>query len=114
MADTGDSVRLRLGRKVQQLRQAHRLSQEQLAARVGNTSKHISEVELGKANVSLDVLTAIAETFNVEIAELFPARSSDDGRTKTYLVTKDEVDRLEDVARIVERIKRTRVRRSAK
>lgn len=65
------AVRLRVGRNVQRLRRARGLSQERLAEMVGNTGKHIGQVERGEVNVGLDILTQIARALSVDVGDLF-------------------------------------------
>ena len=60
MKDDVQAVRLRIGKKVKQLRQLRGLSQEQLAELVGNQYKHIGQVERGEVNVGIDTLVSIA------------------------------------------------------
>lgn len=70
------AVRLRVGSNVQRLRRSHGMSQERLAELVGNTGKHIGQIERGEVNVGLDILAHIAMALSVDVAELFqtPAR----------------------------------------
>ena len=55
-------VRLRVAKGVKRLRRLRGWSQEQLAEQVGNTEKHISQIERGKVNVGIDVLASIAKS----------------------------------------------------
>jgi transcriptional regulator with XRE-family HTH domain len=111
MSENWRSVRRRVGRRVKQLRLLRGLSQEQLAEQVGNTGKHISEVELAKVNVGIDVLTAIAATFGVDVAELFRSSPADAGGAPTYVITRQELAPMEEALRVVQRLKSTRARR---
>jgi transcriptional regulator with XRE-family HTH domain len=104
-------VRLRVGRKVKRLRLLRGWSQEQLAERVGNTEKHISQVERGKVNVGIDVLASVASELAVDVAELFLSPSKLDG-APTYTITRQELERIEEALRVVERVKSSRTRRS--
>ena len=52
------------------LRSLHRLTQEELAERVGNTNKHIGEIERAEANVRLDNLAALAHALSVDVSDL--------------------------------------------
>jgi transcriptional regulator with XRE-family HTH domain len=65
------AVRLRVGRNVQRLRRSRGLSQERFAEQVGNTGKHIGQVERGEVNVGLDILARIAGALSVDVADLF-------------------------------------------
>jgi transcriptional regulator with XRE-family HTH domain len=102
-------VRLRVGRKVKRLRLLRGLSQEELAERVGNTDKHISLVERGKTNVSIDVLTSVASELAVDVVEFFRTPSSIGGTT--YVITRQELEPIEEALRVIERVKRSRTRR---
>jgi len=58
------------GRKLRVLRKRARLSQAQLAKRVGVTQGFIWQVEEGRKTPSLRVLTRIASELNVSLEEL--------------------------------------------
>src|SRR4051794_1423133 len=80
-------VRLRVAKGVKRLRRLRGWSQEQLAEQVGNTEKHISQIERGKVNVGIDVLASIASELEVDVAELFRNRSKT-ARTSVRLITR--------------------------
>lgn len=105
------AVRLRVGRNVKRLRHLRGLSQEQLAELVGNTNKHIGQVERAEVNVSIDILTAIAAGLSVEVADLFDTRSS---RPGVYMITDRELQHIGPALQALHRVKsaRTRARRS--
>jgi transcriptional regulator with XRE-family HTH domain len=71
MSDPTSQIRRRLSENVMYLRSVHRLSQEELAERVGNTNKHIGEIERGTTNVRLDILISLAQALSVDVADLF-------------------------------------------
>jgi transcriptional regulator with XRE-family HTH domain len=71
MAEQLRALRLRVGRNVQRLRRSRAMSQERFAELVGNTGKHIGQVERGEVNVGLDILARIAAALSVDITELF-------------------------------------------
>ena len=102
-------VRLRVARGVKRLRRLRGWSQEKLAERVGNTEKHISQVERGKVNVGIDILASIASELEVDVAELFRNRS-DTARTSVRLITRKDLERIEDALRIVSRAKTGRAK----
>ena len=54
-----------MGQAIRRLREKERLSQERLALMVGISRQHLSNVESGKANVSVVVLLKIAEGLGV-------------------------------------------------
>ena len=102
MADNARAVRLRVGKKVRQLRRMKGLSQEQLAERVGNTHRHIGQIERGQVNVTIDILTAVAAGLAVDVAELFGPPDATGQRT--FTIGQREFEQLEQ---IIERAKRT-------
>src|SRR5262245_11454638 len=107
MADNARAVRLRVGRKVRQLRRMRGFSQEQLAERAGNTQRHIGQIERGQVNVTIDILTAVAGGLSVDVVELFG--SPDAGTQRIYSITQRDFEQLEQGLRVVERVKRTSV-----
>jgi transcriptional regulator with XRE-family HTH domain len=63
--------RLRFGRRVRNLRQARRLSQEELAELAGVHRTYLSSLERGQRNVGLDNILAIAAALDVPPSALF-------------------------------------------
>jgi transcriptional regulator with XRE-family HTH domain len=63
-------LRGRLGARVKQLRQARRLTQEQLAERAGLSYKFVGEVERGKGNPTLTTLGSLSEALGVALSDL--------------------------------------------
>jgi transcriptional regulator with XRE-family HTH domain len=64
------SVALRLARNLRMYRTARKLSQEELAARVGLSQTFLSQVECGSRNVSLDKIEMLAEALQIDVVEL--------------------------------------------
>lgn len=58
------------GERVRELRKANKLSQEELAAKAGIDRTYLSDIELGKTNVSLSHIGAIANGLSMTVAEL--------------------------------------------
>ena len=65
------NVLVRLGRRVRDLRNAQRLSQEEFAAECGLDRTYISGIERGRRNVSLRNLEVIAKALGLSLSELF-------------------------------------------
>ena len=61
----------RFGHAVRRIRQGRHISQEQLSDMCGLHRTYISDVELGKRNVSLENIERIALALDMSIAELF-------------------------------------------
>ena len=75
-------TRDRIGLRVARLRKLHGLSQEELAGRAGLQRSHIARIESGKYAVTLEVIQAIAEAFDMTV-DLIDKRLSDLAPLKT-------------------------------
>ena len=60
-----------LGRRVQRLRKAAKLTQEQLAEKIGVSRAYAGYIEQGRNTPSLEVLEKIARVLRVKLSELF-------------------------------------------
>lgn len=75
-------LRGQVGARVKQLRQARRLTQEQVAEHSGLSQKFVGEVERGLGNPTLTTLASLAEALGVTLVDLIsvdtdrPARLS--------------------------------------
>ena len=112
MAEDQKAPLRRLGRRIKQLRKRRHLSQDQLAERAGISSKHLSEIERGNANITMLAIIAIANSLSVDVAEL--VRGIGTGAEQTYTITQQDYEGMEAVWRAVEsqRVKRAGRRRS--
>ena len=61
-------TRQRIGQRIRELREARGLTQRDLEDRTGLTHNHISRIENGNYNVSLDTLSKIAAALDAEIS----------------------------------------------
>lgn len=59
-----------IGKKIRKRRKQFRLTQKQLAERIGRTESSIQKYEAGKVEIPFNVLEDIAKTLEVEIIEL--------------------------------------------
>ena len=60
-----------VGPKIRQLRKERKLTQTELASRIGIQQSDLSRMEKGEYRVSLDTLFKILAVFNVSISEFF-------------------------------------------
>ena len=105
MSDYPQTIRRRLSKNVRYLRTLHGLTQEQLAERVGNTHKHIGEIERARVNVSLDIVSKLARALSVDVQDLFRA----DGKARPlHVLTTRQLDDLDRALRVVDVVKRAR------
>lgn len=66
-----ESVLLKFGKVIRTMRQSKNISQEQLADQCGLHRTYISDVELGKRNVSLENIERIAHALETTMATIF-------------------------------------------
>lgn len=59
-----------IGQRIRKHRKAHRLSQEELADRIGISVTHMSHIETGNTKLSLPVLVDIANILGVHTDDL--------------------------------------------
>lgn len=60
-----------MGQNLRRIREAKRLSQIQLAERVGITSQYLSNLERSKMRPSLDVIEKLAAALGIPVSDLF-------------------------------------------
>lgn len=60
-----------VGRKIRQLRKQHKLTQTELAGRIGIHQSDLSRMEKGEYRVSLDTLFRILSEFELSMGEFF-------------------------------------------
>lgn len=60
-----------IGKRIQELRKVHRLSQEQVAEKADISPNYLSRIECGKENPTLDMLMKLANALNIEMWEMF-------------------------------------------
>ena len=65
------NVQMRFGEAVRKYRQKKQISQEEFADRCGLHRTYISDIELGKRNVSLENIEKIAIALEMPISQLF-------------------------------------------
>ncbi len=59
-----------IGQRIRRFRKAHRLSQEELAEKVGISVTHMSHIETGNTKLSLPVLVDLAAVLGVRTDDL--------------------------------------------
>ena len=64
-------IYIRLGKKIKSLRKLSGLSQEQLGEMAGVSYKFIGEIERGKANPTIDILSRISDAIKTPLKEFF-------------------------------------------
>lgn len=64
-------ILLKYGKVIRQLRQQKGVSQEELADLCGLHRTYISDVELGKRNVSLENIERLAQALDANVSDVF-------------------------------------------
>ncbi len=64
-------IKILLGKRIREYRQKYKLTQFQLAEKLGIDDKHLSRIELGKNMPQAAVISKLAEVFGVEPKNLF-------------------------------------------
>ena len=59
-----------IGQRIRHFRKAKRITQEELAFRIGTSAAYVSNIESGKKKPSLQKLTEIAEVLEITINDL--------------------------------------------
>ena len=83
---------MELGEKIKALRKRHGLSQEELAERVEINSTHLSRLETGKYQPSIDVLKRLAESLEVSTDYLLSADAEE--RAEVHIRNKPLAERI--------------------
>ena len=66
-----DEILIKFGKAIRQIRCERQISQEEFADMCGMHRSYMSDVELGKRNVSLENIEKIANAFNLSVSQLF-------------------------------------------
>ena len=80
-----DEYKLAMGRAVKQLRVKHGINQSKLAEMIGVSRSFISDVEVGRAKLSIERVIELCEKFDESMEFFNPIP-----RSKKYLSKKDE------------------------
>ena len=94
-----------IGSRIQKLRNAKGLSQEELSEKVGLSSKYISSIERGNENPTLDTFIKLSRSLNIEIFELFNYGNDypqkDSKKFLIDLIAKGKKEKSDQAAKIV-------------
>lgn len=91
-----------IGPKIRQLRKERKLTQTDLATRIGIQQSDLSRMEKGEYRVSLDTLFKILAEFDVSIGEFFDGMSREQPRPREMDLVRDIQDLSPEARREVE------------
>jgi DNA-binding XRE family transcriptional regulator len=93
-----DEVYRVLGRKVRQMREIQRLSQDQLAQRLGISRASMVNIEAGRQRAPLHLLWQIAEVLHSKLIDMIPTPEDVAVRPNQGLLDREVIDQIEEVA----------------
>ena len=93
-----DEVYRVLGRKVRQMREVQRLSQDQLAQRLGISRASMVNIEAGRQRAPLHLLWQIAEVLHSKLIDMIPTPEDVAVRSNQGLLDREVIDQIEEVA----------------
>lgn len=73
--------------RIRELRKEYGLTQEELAVRLNVSDRHIRNLEGGKCGVSLDLLVAMSELFDVSLDYIILGRKHSENQLRKQLHT---------------------------
>lgn len=66
-----DSLQIKVGKRIQEIRIEKNLSQQDLAAKCNFEKSNMSRLEAGRANATLSTIEIVANALEVDVVELF-------------------------------------------
>jgi transcriptional regulator with XRE-family HTH domain len=67
----GNSLQIKVGKRIQEIRIEKNLSQQDLAAKCNFEKSNMSRLEAGRANATLSTLDIVSKALEVDVIELF-------------------------------------------
>ncbi len=67
----GNSLQIKVGKRIQEIRIEKNLSQQDLAAKCNFEKSNMSRLEAGRANATLSTLEIVSKALEVDVIELF-------------------------------------------
>ena len=67
----GNSLQIKVGKRIQEIRIEKNLSQQDLAAKCNFEKSNMSRLEAGRANATLSTLEIVSKALDVDVIELF-------------------------------------------
>ncbi len=101
-----DEIKKKLGKKIQELRKARKLTQEKLAELIGIETTNFSKIETGRNYPTSENLKKIATVLEVQPVELFSFNDLNDAQMleeihKRINLVKDDRKKLEKIFLVI-------------
>jgi len=84
-----DEIRTNFGKNIKKYRKSFKLTQEELAEKVGSDSPHITQLEKGRIFISCDMLAKMCNTF-----EILPNKLFEFTEPSVNSTTKENIDKI--------------------
>ena len=84
-----NNIVVKLGERVRALRKMHKLTQEQLAERANLHPTYVGQIERGETSATIGIISRIADSLSIRMAELFDFPSGNEPITKKELLIKE-------------------------
>lgn len=88
----------KFGARLRELRKERKMTQEQLAEKIGMFDKYYSNIERGIRNISFKNILKIAEGFNLELKELFDYKDE-------YRLDANREEKIKAIVNLLKRLK---------
>jgi transcriptional regulator with XRE-family HTH domain len=62
---------MKIGDKIQQIRKSRKMTQQEVAEKIGISQNHLSQIESGKRGLKVELLPALAKTLGCKIEDFF-------------------------------------------
>lgn len=66
-----NELKIQFGKRIKELREKNKYSQEQLAEKINMEARHISRIETGNSFTTIENIDKLAKALNVTMSELF-------------------------------------------
>ncbi len=81
-----DKFTVTLGKRLKELRKQNKLTQDKFSELLGIDSKHLSRIECGKTQPSLNLIKNAAKIFDMELFEIFETNHIDSKEGLIYKI----------------------------
>lgn len=86
-------IEMNIGKRIQELRKKKKLTQAQLAERIGLSTNHVSALERGKYNIKLETLVLIMNELECSADDIFCDELKNGYKIKASRLS-DEIEKL--------------------
>lgn len=107
-----DEFTIILGKRLKELRKQKNFTQDKFSELLGIDSKHLSRIECGKTQPSLNLIKNAAKIFDIELFEIFETNHIDNEENLIFkinnILKKTNLENLKIIYKIVKEITLTK------